>query len=111
VLKIRQGSSLLVRAVRGILGSRVLLLLSPEATTPLKGNDGRKCKGGGVLKEYKKVVKPPEQEDANGKQLVVYDPKLGAHEQDGNGTSAKKRKTPTNSQNSAKAAMQRCPSQ
>jgi hypothetical protein len=74
-------------------------LLSPEATTPLKGNDGRKCKGGGVLKEYKKVVKPPEQEDANGKQLVVYDPKLGAHEQDGNGTSAKKRKTPTNSQN------------
>jgi hypothetical protein len=27
----------------------------PEATSPLKGNDGRKRKGGGVLKEYRKV--------------------------------------------------------
>jgi hypothetical protein len=83
----------------------------PEATSPLKGNDGRKRKGGGVLKEYRKVIKPPEQEVANGKQLVVYDQKLGAHEQDSNGTSAKKRKTPTNSQNSAEAVVQPCPPQ
>ncbi|KAM0826247.1 hypothetical protein ACQ4PT_068999 [Festuca glaucescens] len=91
-----------------------------EATSPLKKNPNAKRKTGVVPKEYRRVEVPllKNNLDGEGMSVVAYDdPTKGAmtggpgsvevHERD----TKKKKPTPTNSDNSAAAAMQPCPEQ
>jgi hypothetical protein len=91
-----------------------------EVTSPLKKNPAAKRKNGVVQKEYRRVEMPllKNNPDGVGMSVVVYDdPAKGAmtggpgsveiHERD----AKKKKPTPTNSDNSAAAAVQPCPEQ
>jgi hypothetical protein len=94
-----------------------------EVTSPPRKNANLKRKGNGVKEVYRKVgvLQPPEKSDGTtdaNKQLMIMNAKPGVLQDDRLSTevliendSNKKRKTPSNSENSAEAARQPCPSQ
>ncbi|KAM0887769.1 hypothetical protein ACQ4PT_028791 [Festuca glaucescens] len=83
-----------------------------EVTSPAKKNDARKRKGDTSTKVYRPVgfVKPPAQPEVLNKQLVLFTEPMDTKGDDENGNplsenAAKKRKTPSNSNTSAEAAL------